>query len=98
MSWIFKGLSVQDISRGIYLSIANKVAKLRLENDIPTFLIGGVIAHHPYLKNLLNEKFNKNIQIIKNPQHVVSFGAAIIAKNQWNKLQKEKDALELKEK
>ncbi len=97
MSWIFKGLSVQDISRGIYISIANKVAKLRLEDDIPTYLIGGVIAHHPYLKILLNEKFNKNIQIVDNPQHVVSLGAAIIAQNQWEKLEKENKKLELKE-
>jgi len=97
MSWIFKGLSVQDISRGIYISIANKVAKLRLESDIPTYLIGGVIAHHPYLKILLNEKFNKNIQIVDNPQHVVSFGAAIIAQKQWEKLEKENKIVELKE-
>ncbi|MCP5064884.1 MAG: 2-dehydropantoate 2-reductase [Ignavibacteriae bacterium] len=97
MNWIFKGLSIQDISRGIYLSIANKVAKLRLENDIPTYLIGGVIAYHPYLKVLLNEKFNKNIQIVDYPQHMVSFGAAIIAQKQWKKIQNEKEILKNKE-
>ena len=98
MSWIFKGKNVQDISRGIYISIANKVAKLRLANDIPTYMIGGVIAHHPYLKVLLNEKFDKNIKIIERPQHVVSYGAALIAQKQWNKLQVEEETLELKEK
>jgi predicted CoA-substrate-specific enzyme activase len=98
MNWIFKGKSVQDISRGIYISIANKVAKLRLASDIPTYMIGGVIAYHPYLKVLLNEKFDKNIKIIDKPQHVVSFGAALIAQKQWNKSYIEKETMELKEK
>jgi activator of 2-hydroxyglutaryl-CoA dehydratase len=85
MNWIFDGMSVEDISRGIYNSIANKVAKMRLDPGIPTFMIGGVIAHHPYLKDLLNEKFKKDIQIVDSPQHVVSFGAAIIALNSYYK-------------
>ncbi len=98
MNWIFDGLSTQDIARGIYISIANRVAKLRLETGVPTFMIGGVIAHHPYLKVLLNEKFDENIQIIKNPQHVASFGAAIIAQQYYNKtkeipISKEKKAV-----
>lgn len=85
MNWIFEGMTPQDIARGIYISIANKVAKMRLDPGIPTYMIGGVIAHHPYLKNLLNEKFNKNIEVIDSPQHVVSLGAAIIAQQQYNK-------------
>ena len=79
MNWIFDGMSLEDISRGIYISIANKVAKMRLDSGVPTYMIGGVIAHHPYLKNLLNEKFNKDIQIIDAPQYAVSYGAAVIA-------------------
>lgn len=85
MNWIFDGMTPQDIARGIYISIANKVAKMRLEPGIPTYMIGGVIAHHPYLKVLLNEKFDKDIQIIENPQHIVSFGAAVIASKHWIK-------------
>lgn len=85
MNWIFEGMTPQDISRGVYISIANKVAKMRLDPGIPTYMIGGVIAHHPYLKNLLNEKFNKSIEIIESPQHVVSCGAAVIAMQQYKK-------------
>lgn len=79
MNWIFDGMTTQDIARGIYISIANKVAKMRLDPGIPTYMVGGVIAHHPYLKTLLNEKFDKDIQIIEHPQYVVSFGAALLA-------------------
>lgn len=79
MNWIFDGMKLEDISRGIYNSIANRVAKMRLDPGISTYMIGGVIAHHPYLKDLLNEKFNKDIKIVDAPQHIVSFGAAVIA-------------------
>lgn len=85
MNWIFDGMSLEDISRGIYISIANKVAKMRLDAGVPTFMIGGVVEHHPYLKDLLNEKFNKDIQIIESPQYVVSYGAAIISLQHFNK-------------
>ena len=85
MKWIMDGMSIQDIARGIYISIGNKVAKMRLDPGIPTLMIGGVIAHHPYLKTLLNEKFDKDIQIIEAPQFVVSLGAAILAKEDYKR-------------
>ncbi len=87
MNWIFDGISIEDIARGIYLSIANKVAKMRLLPDVPTVMIGGVIANHPYLQSLLNEKFNTDIKILEEPQHTVSLGAAIIAQKQYLKNQ-----------
>jgi (R)-2-hydroxyacyl-CoA dehydratese activating ATPase len=97
MNWIFDGMTTQDIARGIYISIANKVAKMRLEHSIPTYMIGGVIGHHPYLKTLLNEKFDKDIQIIENPQYTVSFGAAVIAMRNYEKIEtKEMEIIEQK--
>jgi 2-dehydropantoate 2-reductase len=90
MNWIFDGMSVEDISRGIYLSIANKVAKMRLDPGIPTYMIGGVIAHHPYLKNILSEKFNKDIDITEAPQYIVSYGASVVARNTFNRLNDKK--------
>jgi len=91
MNWIFDGISIEDISRGIYLSIANKVAKMKLMPDVPTVMIGGVIANHPYLESLLNERFGTNIQLVDEPQHTVSLGAAIIAQKHYLKAQKQKD-------
>lgn len=88
MNWIFDGMKTEDIARGIYISIANKVAKMRLDPGIPTYMIGGVIAHHPYLKTLLNEKFDKDIQIVDNPQYIVAFGAAVLAKQAFGWEQK----------
>lgn len=85
MNWIFEGMSLEDIARGVYISIANKVAKLRLDPGIPTYMIGGVVAFHPYLKELLNEKFYKDIQIVENPQYMVAFGAALLAMSTYQK-------------
>jgi 2-dehydropantoate 2-reductase len=85
MNWIMDGMSNQDIARGIYISIANKVAKMRLDPGIPTLMIGGVIAHHPYLKTLLGDKFDKDIETVEAPQYVVSLGASLIAKQYYNK-------------
>lgn len=87
MHWVFDGMSNPDIAKGIYISIANKVAKMRITAGMPIYLIGGVIAHHPYLNNILSQKFNKEIKIIEEPQHIVAYGAAILAKQNWHNLQ-----------
>ncbi|HEY6062005.1 MAG TPA: 2-dehydropantoate 2-reductase [Chitinophagaceae bacterium] len=85
MTWLFEGLPVEDIAKGIYLSILNRVVKLRIDPLAPVYLIGGVIAHHPYLKNLLQEKYKKDVQVIDRPQYTVSFGAALFAKEAFEK-------------
>ncbi|MCF8244144.1 MAG: 2-dehydropantoate 2-reductase [Saprospiraceae bacterium] len=86
MKWMFEGIPVEDTAKGIYLSIANKVAKMRLAPDVPVFMIGGVIAYHPYLKTILETRLKNPIQIIEKPQHVVSFGAALLAKEHFEHL------------
>lgn len=85
MNWIFEGMSLEDISRGVYNSIANKIAKMRIDPGIPTYMIGGVIAHHPFLATILNEKFNLSINLVENPQHVVAYGAAVLAQKAFLK-------------
>jgi 2-dehydropantoate 2-reductase len=92
MSWLFDGVSVGDIAKGIYISLANKVARLRVDTTVPSYMIGGVVQYHPYLKALLSEKFLQEVQVLEKPQHVVSFGAALIAKQHYLK-QTEKEEL-----
>lgn len=79
--WLFDGKPVEDIARGIYISITNRISKLRVDPDVPIMLIGGVAAHHPYLRDLLQEKYHQQVEIIPSPQNVVSLGAALIAKS-----------------
>ena len=85
MKWIFDGLSVEDAARGIYISISNRIAKMRIEQDLPIYMIGGVIAHHPYLKDLLEERYKQEVTIVDQPQYIVSNGAALIAKEYYQK-------------
>lgn len=85
MKWMFEGIPVEDTAKGIYLSIGNRVAKMRLAPELPVFMIGGVIAHHPFLKTVLEERLKTPIQIIEKPQHVVSFGAALLAKENFER-------------
>lgn len=82
MNWVFDGMAVQDIARGIYISIANKTAKLRIVPALPVYIIGGVIGHHPYLKEILGNKITKEIHVLDHPQYIVSFGAALMALRQ----------------
>ena len=85
MKWIFDGIPIEDISRGIYLSVVNKVAKMRLDPGMPTVLIGGVVAKHPYLKTIFGDKFDMEILTVERPQYTVSLGAALIAKESYEK-------------
>lgn len=83
MNWIFDGMSKQDVARGIYISIANKVAKMKLTPGVPTFMIGGVIEHHPYLTQIFGTKFNRQINTVEQPQFIVSYGAALYARKDY---------------
>jgi 2-dehydropantoate 2-reductase len=83
MNWVFDGMPVQDIARGIYISIANKVAKMKIVRGLPVYLIGGVVAYHPYLNTILGNKFEREMKIAEHPQHAVSLGAAVIARQHW---------------
>ncbi len=85
MSWLFSGAPVEDIARGIYISITNRVSKLRVDTSVPVYLVGGVIAHHPFLKTLLQEKYERAVEILPQPQYTVSFGAAILARRQYQR-------------
>jgi len=94
MSWLFEGMSVEDIAKGIYLSIVNRVVKLRIDPLLPVYIIGGVIRHHPYLKDLLQERYKKEVDIVENPQFVVSFGAALYALDSSTKTDNNEKKLE----
>jgi predicted CoA-substrate-specific enzyme activase len=83
MNWVFDGMPVRDIARGIYISIANKVAKMKMMPGLPVYMIGGVIAFHPYLNKILSDKFGREIRTVEHPQHIVSYGAATIARQNW---------------
>jgi predicted CoA-substrate-specific enzyme activase len=83
MKWIFDGQPIENLAKGIYLSIGNRVAKMRINTSAPIVMIGGVIAHHPFIKTLLEENFKQKVIVLNEPQHVVSLGAALVARENF---------------
>ncbi len=81
MKWIFDEMPPEDMARGIYISIVNRIVKLRMEPRLPVYLIGGVVAHHPFLRTLLEEKLVRPVIVPQHPQFINSFGAALLARN-----------------
>ncbi len=79
MKWAFDQTPIEDVARGIYLSLANRVQKLRIDPDLPIVLAGGVVAYHPYLRTLLEERFGRSVEIVPDPQFCVAYGAALFA-------------------
>ncbi len=79
LEWKFNGVQFEDIAKGIYLSIVNRICKLPIKTDLPLFLCGGVIAYHPYLRDLLAEELKTNVQITPDPQLIIALGAAHLA-------------------
>ena len=80
LSWKFSGVAIEDMARGIYLSIVDRICKLPIRSDLPVFLCGGVAAHHPYLGDLLSARLDVPVQITPDPQFMVALGAAMLAR------------------
>jgi activator of 2-hydroxyglutaryl-CoA dehydratase len=58
------------------------VVKRVLEMDSMTgtlVITGGVIAHNPYLAELIKESFGKEVLVPKDPQLIGALGAALFA-------------------
>ena len=80
MQWIFEETNQEDIAKGIYISIVNRIKKIPMDISLPLFLIGGVAEYHPYIKNVIEENFGKEVTVPELPQFINAFGAAIFAK------------------
>ncbi|MBI5058884.1 hypothetical protein HZB60_03750 [candidate division KSB1 bacterium] len=80
LSWKFSGVAIEDMARGIYLSIVDRICKLPIRAGLPVFLCGGVAAHHPYLCELLSRRLGAPVQITPDPQFMVALGAAMFAR------------------
>ncbi len=85
MKWSFDQIPIEDIARGVYLSLTNRILKLKTDTALPMVLAGGVIAYHPFLRTLLAASFKKDdhtagsVSVITNPQFCVALGAALFA-------------------
>jgi len=82
LGWKFNNVAIEEIAKGIYLSIVKRISKLPIENDRPIYLCGGVIAYHPYLADLLSDELKTEVVVTPLPQYIVALGAALLARKQ----------------
>jgi len=83
MNWIFDNIPEEDVAKGIYISVVNRIGTLVHDKSLKFYLIGGVIEHHPYLKNVMAEIYDQEVEIVENPKYIVAFGAALYAKGDY---------------
>ncbi len=81
LGWKFAGTPIEEVARGIYLSVVDRICKLPLKRELPLFVCGGVIAYHPYLGELLAEAIGSEVHVVTNPQYTVAVGAAAMARD-----------------
>jgi predicted CoA-substrate-specific enzyme activase len=78
LSKIRAGEKVEDIVKGAFRSVVKRV--LEMDSMTGTLVItGGVIAHNPYLAELIKESFGKEVLVPKDPQLIGALGAALFA-------------------
>lgn len=73
---IREGVPVADIVKGIFYSVLKRILEMdSLEGNIA--MTGGVVAHNPFLVEMLREKIGREIFVPPNPQLTGAFGAAL---------------------
>jgi len=86
---IKEGQAREDISMGLFRSIATRVSEMMTARDGPISATGGVAAHCRALIRALEEMFETKVLLPPLPQHAGAYGAALIA---WESAQVERSS------
>ncbi len=74
-----EGQAREDISMGLFRSIASRVSEMMSARDGPVSATGGVAAHCRALIRALEEVLETDVLLPPMPQHAGAYGAALIA-------------------
>ena len=75
---IRQGKKVPDIVKGLFYSVIKRVLEMDSLTD-KVAMTGGVVAHNPYLVQMVEEKTGKTILVPEYPQLTGAVGAALFA-------------------
>lgn len=75
---IRQGKKVPDIVKGLFYSVIKRVLEMDSLTD-KVAMTGGVVAHNPYLVQMVEEKTGKKILVPEFPQLTGAVGAALFA-------------------
>ncbi len=76
-----KGFGGPEIARGVYRSVAQRVADIGPKGTLLA-LSGGVVAHHALLVEAVRELLHVEVQVLPHTQHISALGAAILAREE----------------
>jgi predicted CoA-substrate-specific enzyme activase len=79
LEYIRHGKKVQDIVKGLFLSVIRRVLEMEALTD-NIIMTGGVVAHNPYLVELAEAQLGRNLRTPPFPQLTGAIGAALYAK------------------
>ncbi|MFC1853061.1 acyl-CoA dehydratase activase [candidate division CSSED10-310 bacterium] len=78
LALIRKGVKLPDIAKGAFRSVVKRIVEMDpLSGQVVT--TGGVVAHHPYVAELLSEAIQRQVKIPPQPQLSGALGAALYA-------------------
>ena len=75
---IRQGKKVSDIVKGLFFSVIKRVLEMDSFTDT-VVMTGGVVAHNPYLVEMIREISGREIRVPENPQLTGAVGAALFA-------------------
>lgn len=75
---IRQGKKVEDIVKGLFLSVIKRVLEMDSLTD-KVVMTGGVVAHNPYLVEMVREISKKEVLVPPWPQLAGAFGAGLFA-------------------
>ena len=79
LSYLRKGERVENIVRGAFNSVVNRIIEMdRMEGEV--VLTGGVVHYNPYLREALGNALGREVGVPPHPQFTGALGAALLAR------------------
>jgi predicted CoA-substrate-specific enzyme activase len=75
---IRNGKKLPDIIKGVFFSVVNRIIEMDSFTE-KVVMTGGVVAHNPYLVNMMEDMIGRNILVPDYPQLSGAIGAALYA-------------------
>ncbi|MBF0477536.1 MAG: ATPase [Deltaproteobacteria bacterium] len=80
------GKKIEDIVSGLFTSVINRVLEMDSLTD-QVVLTGGVVAHNPFIAELLSSQIDRPVLVPPHPQMTGALGAALLSLDENSKSQ-----------
>ncbi|OGL45458.1 MAG: hypothetical protein A2161_21995, partial [Candidatus Schekmanbacteria bacterium RBG_13_48_7] len=86
LTMVNAGEKIEDIIRGVYISLANHVSAMAvIEGDV--VMTGGVAAYNPVFVKIFEQQIKKTVSVHKYAHHAGALGAALYASEKFTELE-----------